>query len=239
MKHITKPLMGTQLDWSNNLNKGLAGFWLMNEGGGDKIQDLSMNGNKGTLVGMAHPPTPASGWNPGRKGVGLNFDGGNDYVDAGNAASLNITNAITIEAWVKTTTITAQRNIIMKGGGTATNYGIDIGSIAGKLRFFGYASGVAKGIILAGGTVIDDGIWHHIAGTFDGTNWIIYRDGVVDNSKVDAATLTPTTETLQIGARQSTGYFDGSIDEVRIYNRALSASEIMELYINPYGMFLK
>jgi len=76
---------------------GLVGSWNFNEGGGNKANDGSGNNNDGTLLPAGSEPI----WANGKFGKGLQFDGDNDYVDAGNGASLDIQNAITISAWVK------------------------------------------------------------------------------------------------------------------------------------------
>jgi len=109
-----KPPLGTPLDWENPLNDGTALALAMNEGHGDHLQDLSMNGNHGKLNGFAFPPTVASGWNPGQTGVGLNFDGTNDVIGCGNASSVKIYNG-TISALIKTDDAGAgYRGIILK-----------------------------------------------------------------------------------------------------------------------------
>ena len=95
--HFQKPILGVPLDWEHPFNKGLVMHLAMNEGHGDKVQDLSMYGNHGTLNGFAFPPTVASGWNPGQTGIGLNFDGTNDRVVCTDSDSLDITDYLSIE----------------------------------------------------------------------------------------------------------------------------------------------
>lgn len=98
---ISKSMLGNMLDFSHPLNRGLVAYYPMNEGNGDKIQDLSMNGNHGTLTNMDFPPIQNSGWTPGRKGVGLAFDGSNDYVTT--PIMNGFANGITLGVWVKNT----------------------------------------------------------------------------------------------------------------------------------------
>jgi len=98
--HFSKPPLGTPLDWENPLNKGTVLALAMNEGHGDKVQDLSLNGNHGKLNGFAFPPTAASGWNPGQTGIVPTMDGVDDHIDCGN--NYNLTDAITVSALINT-----------------------------------------------------------------------------------------------------------------------------------------
>jgi predicted GH43/DUF377 family glycosyl hydrolase len=76
-----KPPLGTPLDWGNPLNDEAVLAFAMNEGHGDKVEDLSLNGNHGTLKNFAFPPTATSGWNLGEDGIGLKSDGVDDYIE--------------------------------------------------------------------------------------------------------------------------------------------------------------
>ena len=81
MKWLQKPPLGVGLDFTHPLAQGLVGCWLFNEGSGDKVNDLSGNGNVGTLQNMAFPSTVVSGWNPGKDGPALAFNAGaSNYV---------------------------------------------------------------------------------------------------------------------------------------------------------------
>jgi len=239
-------MLGVGLNWAHPLNKGLVGYWAMQEGMGNKVYDLSGNGNTGTLTGMAFPPTAASGWNPGRKGIGLQFDGADDYVDAGNAASLNITNAITVSAWVKkSANPDAYGNIVGKGyvwqsWGDESDWGaFEMTQYSDGRVFWGVRLQSASSVQRETTTAINE--WTYLVGTFQVGNYIkIYKDGVlVSSASTGASPIKTNAHPVRIGGLVLPGYyFNGSIDDVRIYNRALSASEILELYINPYGMFL-
>ena len=246
MKWISKPPLGTQLDWSNPLNKGLAGFWLMNEGMGNKVQDLSMNGNTGTLTGIAFPPTAASGWNPGRKGVGLNFDGVNDYISIPDNDVLTNSPYFTWSFWAKQTTYVSGAGLLDKYYTTGNQRSWRIRSTSTNKLSVTLAS------ILTAGTdyetslpagFLSDNTFYHFVIIYDGvlSKLHFYRDGVfIETINVtQSGNLANNTIALYIGRYQlGANFFNGTIDEVRIQNRALSASEIKELYINPYGMFL-
>jgi len=232
-----KPLRGTQLDKSHPLNRGLVGFWLFNEGDGKKAQDLSGNDNHGTLKNMAFPPTPTSGWNAGRKGVGLSFDGSNDYVDCGNDESLNITDAITIETWVKPATSQADYAGIVCKPSPNEKWGLLRDATKWRFRVdVGGQPHLVYDDVLSNS--YDGNTWVHFVGTYDGETLLFFKDGKQTDSNttpsgnIDDATANP----LHIG-NVSAYKYNGQIDEVRIYNRALSADEIKQLYLYPYAGF--
>lgn len=166
----------------------------------------------------------------GKFGKGVNFNGTSSYIDCGNAENLNPLDAITIMAWVKLSTA------------TPAGYG---GFVAGKVHAlwkYGYAlveynngytamlgSGVddTPSVCHSGGNYV--GKLVHVAFTFDSTTQKIYINGKLKNSV--AGTLYSTTNPLLIGKNNiDSKFFEGIISEVKIYNRALSASEIANQY---------
>jgi len=229
---LNKPPLGVPLDWSNPLNDGLRLHLAMNEGHGDKVYDLSGYGNHGTLKNMAFPPTVASGWNPGRNGVALQFDGNNDYIDCGNDESLNITDAITVEAWVNMLYDGYGGNIICKGSDWSSWY-FNIQNTSGNLRIYFYDN-TGKYYIIK--KLLPKNRWVHVVMTYDNTNSYLYYDGIEQSPEIieNGGRLVSNNDDLIIG----NSIFHGSINEVRIYNRVLSAAEIRERYINPYGVYL-
>lgn len=82
---------------------------------------------------------------------------------------------------------------------------------------------------------INDNTWHHVAAVYDGANVTLYVDGSSDGSVAKTGNLTTSSRNVRIGARHTTSmgeYFTGIIDDVRIYNKALSASEIQQIHDN-------
>jgi len=162
----------------------------------------------------------------GKYGSALSFDGVNDYVNAGNDVSLNITTAITVSAWVKP---------VSSGEGT---YGRVVDKAKFGLMMFGgervdfqiIVGGLPRDAVTLAGSVPFN-TWSYVVGVFDGANVIIYVNGV---KTVGSATAGPITshsaDTLYIGERAvGDRAFNGLIDEVRIWNRALTESEIQAL----------
>jgi hypothetical protein len=196
---------------------GLVGWWSFNEGSGTVAGDSSGYGNNGTIYGAT--------WVPGKYGTALNFNGVNNYVDCGNRPSLQLTTAGTIIAWVKLNS-SGYYPIVQKhndaNGRNGYGFWINGNSLDGDL---GNAS--AENYIIASGLNINDGNWHYVAYVWNST-LTLYLDGRMVGSPANRI-LTPTGSLYDLwighGANYP-GYFNGSIDEVRVYNRALSSAEI-------------
>jgi len=209
--------------FKTSLSKGLVGYWNFDiNAGGDTVYDMSTSANHGTMINM----DPATDWVDGKVGSGaLDFDGSNDYVDAGSSSSLRFhTGDFTVTGWIKSDSLTGTRTL-----GTTyldLNTGWFFGTFNSKLGYYTNAWKSAN-------TTLVTGQWYHIGITVDASgNYIFYLNGNSDGS--GALTLPAnTTESFKIGAYGASGglgRFDGLIDEVRIYNRALSADEVMRLY---------
>ncbi|MCF8364868.1 MAG: choice-of-anchor D domain-containing protein [Bacteroidales bacterium] len=152
------------------------------------------------------------------------FDGSGDYVQADHSPNLTPTH-ITVEAWVNTTDGNASRTIVSKTTGCASSGYLlwlnENGVGAGKPGFW-----VGNGPWLDANIAVNDGQWHHIAGTYDGITAKIFVDGVLYNSRTETENLSSTSP-LQIGGSTNCGnYLNGKIDEVRIWNYALSENEV-------------
>lgn len=166
-----------------------------------------------------------------------NTDGGNDVVTIPDPGVFNFagTRTFTIEAWVNGST--AQEDgaaVIAKGvGGGGEQFAIDV--FGGRYRFFCWDGGVPNAAVVAGAAVGPNGAWQHITAVLDqpGGRMKIYVNGVESGSAVPRPTLVNTVHEISIGARKnsaSANYdlnFDGRIDEVAIFNRALSTNEIL------------
>jgi len=205
-----------------SMDAGLVGHWKFNEKFGIIANDSSRYRNTGTLTGATHLPVWAE--------KGIKFDGVDDYVDAGNNASLDITSAVTIGAWINPTVSgsSVYRAILAKRSLTSTNYELylknDAGVNQGRLSWY-------SGLEVPSSFIPVTGSWTHVVATVSGNNLIIYANGVSVLNTTIAEILT-NTGILAIGQTGSIAFehFKGSIDEVRIYNRALSTSEIKRNY---------
>jgi len=215
---------------------GLVGSWHFSEGTGNRTADSSGYGNDGTLTNFSF--NADSNWTSGVEGYGLKFDGSDDYVDCGNDESLNITDEITIEAWVKISSLDKYHMIATKApSDSSSGYELEI-SNTNKIRFLvgSYPDGD-----LIGNTILTTNTWYHIVGVYDETNLIVYLNGVNDGNLTWTANPPSNNLNVYIGQRSdlNSNYdFNGTIDEVRIYNRALSAEEIKKSFcIGAYRLY--
>jgi len=209
----------------------LVGWWKFDEGQGGTAYDWSGHSNHGTLVGGPQ-------WVAGNIEGALELDGVDDYVDLNDPQRLQITGNITLAAWIRSAGVGGERNIIAKGyvysphgeirlqlNGNSYNVGsIDAGGAAGQHEVFGE------------GANADIDQWVHVAGTYDGTNWNIYRNGQLLNSAEDAVGAVPVGVGWAIGSRGGDmidQLFVGQVDDVRIYNRALTEDQIKEIMSYP------
>ncbi|HVZ59748.1 MAG TPA: LamG-like jellyroll fold domain-containing protein, partial [Terriglobales bacterium] len=199
---------------------GLVAAYALNEGSGTAASDLSGNSNNGTLT---NGPT----WAAGKYGLGVNFDGVNDYVQVNNSSTLGLGGTGTLEAWVKVNTLGKWHGIIAKGSSNsdpANSYAIEINNSNNFLCILG--NGVSASV-LTSSSAVAAGQFYHIACTWNGATALMYVNGTQNASAAQGVTPSVNTAPLTIG--QYGGNSDptsGIIDEVRIYNRALSATEI-------------
>jgi hypothetical protein len=235
----TKPPLGARINFANSMTKGMVGLWLFNEGQGTKIQDSTRNGYSGTLTNMAMPSTSVSGWNPGKFGKCLMFDGGNDYSLHGSVLDLGLKD-LTIIAWIKTSTV-ARASIAGRKGASAGNVGycLEVAETSGivRMRLDG-----ASGNKTANGNLVTDGKYHCVAGVAKrDENMTVYVDGVTGTPvSISALKSDNITNALNfyIGCRTtSSGLFTGAIEFVCVYFRAFSGGEILRSYKAPFAMF--
>ncbi|MHC4462430.1 MAG: LamG domain-containing protein [Planctomycetota bacterium] len=167
-------------------------------------------------------------------GYALQFDGADDYVDCGNDSSLNVGDgSYTLAAWIKTA-LSPRGAILAKMRDGASHQGYDaLVNTDGTIQAHLISSWNSNAIRVLGSTAINDGDWHRVVVTYDGSNsasgFSIYIDGkpetlTITHDSLSGSTLTDASFT--IGSRDGGQYLNSKIDEVAIYNRALSAEEI-------------
>ncbi|MBK9313320.1 MAG: hypothetical protein IPM55_03565 [Acidobacteria bacterium] len=188
---------------------------------------LPGDGNTTDLTGM-HNGTLQNGatYAAGKVGQAFSFDGINDYVDLG---AWNAGSAWTLEAWVNPSALPAGRKGILGAYQSCADWGISLED--GKLGVtINEPSACTKTYLWDQPPSI--GTWYHVVGTNDGTTARLYVNGVLRNSGVVTANYTGTAAGVRIGGEVccTDHYFPGLIDEPTIYNRALSATEILNIY---------
>ncbi len=202
---------------------GLVAWWDFDGGEGLVLRDSSGNANHGKICGAK--------WVECGTGYALQFDGVDDYVDCGNGTSLDIRGPVTLAAWVRPATDTVKEP-----------------GIVGKY-FHSYALTLYRGgcwwYISSGGNNVSaplkSGQWHHVLGTFDGETMKLYVNGRQSRAKKSKFKSVNSGKNFLMGrivpdptapdaASQARGHFEGLLDEVKVYNRALSLQEAISEY---------
>ena len=185
---------------------------------GDGNTDDIVGGNHGTLRGGAT-------FAPGKVGQAFSFDGVDDYVEVADVPSLDITDSITIYAWIKTSATGDWWEIIGKVPGFPRPGYVLYVNPDSKIQCeiikeFPNIAGITEST-----TSIEAGEWHHAACVYDGSAVKVYVNGVLEASNPYSSGISANNAPLRIGDK-----FDGLIEEVTIYNRALTATEIRAIY---------
>ncbi|MCI0541009.1 MAG: LamG domain-containing protein [Verrucomicrobiales bacterium] len=199
---------------------GLVGHWRLNDEQGAQAADASGYNNHGIL-------TDGPVWTTGKFVGGLYFEGVDDFVDVADSASLNPTSALTLAAWFNSDNVAAGAMLLSKGA-NGTQY--NLREFASSLRFRVRTSGVINDLQVP--YAFTDGVWYHVAGVYDGSKMQVFVNGApVGNVLARTGPISPDTVGVALGKRSGSpiNYFNGTLDDVRIYNRALSADEIAAL----------
>jgi hypothetical protein len=209
--------------------RDLVAHWKFDENTGNTTADASGNNNVGTLV---NTPTWTS---PGKIGpAALSFSSTNlESVTAINSSSLNSpVKAISLSAWIYAANWSGNRRIIQKGNAD-NQYRL--------LAEFGFFKFHLTGVDSLTAPLPPIGVWVHIAATWDGSIMKLYTNGILQASLTAAGTIATTSDLLAVGKKNTSGvagdYFDGKLDDVRIYNRALNAAEVASIMTNSPPVF--
>jgi hypothetical protein len=227
----------TQIAWDYNQGKPI-GWWKMDECQGGNANDSSGNSNTGTITigatgsqtAIGTCTTSGTAWYNGVTGKynsSLNFDGTDDYIYTADSPSLDM-GIMTISAWIKTGTSTTQ---YISERNNATYY-FATGVTSQKLCM--YLNTVSNNWDCSTKSVTD-GSWHHVVSTWDGTNKKLYIDGLLDGTFGGAGgNIANAAVGINIGVRITggtpSGYFNGQIDDVRIFNYALTPQQVKTVY---------
>jgi hypothetical protein len=198
--------------------------WKLDESGGDIAEDSAWN-HDGKLQGDLI-------WRPqcGRIAGALEFDGQGDYVNCGNDSNFNITGAITLAAWIKTESSSGKKTILAKHD-DAWRIRIQNGNF--EMVLPGLSS---EQWFTVSGSAVNDNRWHHVLGVYDGHSIAsVYIDGSLDDSREAAGSLNTNDEDVCIGRNSLLPERDfvGRIDDVQVYDYALTDDEIADLAHTP------
>ncbi len=226
----TAPVSGLSVvisDLTNiSLTDGLAAWYKLDETNGTTVVDSSGSNNVGTLTGAT--AQAATVWGPIWRG--LDLDGVNDGIDVPSSSSISPTSGITVAAWVRPWVSNGIRQAIFQKGGA---YYLNIRD--GKPQFYWY--GVQAGSYVVANTILPVGVWSHLAVTYDKTAVVFYVNGQVAYTHLTNGTGVANSNPLGIGfggvGSDTDRWLNGSLDDARLYNRALSAGQVRTLY--DYG----
>ena len=214
-------VLGKEGVLDNDVTNGLVGEWKFDEDAGTTstlTYDATGNGDDGTLV-----TSPTRATSTCKIANCLIFKG-NNYVSIPNSATLELRNAISIAAWVNPATSTASTQLAIMGKAGEAVLSLSYGQ--SRLTVWAAAGGYSQAM---GGTVLSANKWYHIVGTFDGNQIKVYENGVLKGTTNYNTTIANSANAPNI-AFDGSSLFKGPIDDVRVYNRALSAYEVGQLY---------
>jgi hypothetical protein len=207
------------------ISSKLVAHWKFDEGHGEIAHDY-VGGNHGTLSGTTIPE-----WtNDGKIGKALNFSESSGYVSVANNQSLDITGELTISAWINLATLDDGANFALVDRGNYSQYQLKVDN-SRKVVASLWHNSTRRNYCYGQGNSIGLGQWEHVAITYDGTGTVkSYLNGKKQCSHTrDDGPIDAKVATLQIG-KASSYYWNGFIDEVKIYNTALTQEEILQDY---------
>jgi hypothetical protein len=220
---VTLKTAGTQTITATGtaIPAGIAAWWP-----GDRSARDIIGGNNGTLVGGVT-------FGPGVSGPAFSFNGSN-YVSVPTSPSLNPTSQVSLEAWVNPgSTNTSEAGIAGTwddvSGNNRTYF---LWLLNGVPNFYVSHTGTDYPSAVAA-TPLQPGHWYHLVGTFDGTNIRIYVNGSLAGTTFSPGSIHTNSQPFYIGRTDTggaTNFFNGQIDEVAVFNRALSPAEIQWIY---------
>jgi hypothetical protein len=207
--------------WENTV------LWLPMDLEDNPVYDYSSFRNHGTVYGAS--------WVGGKYGKALNFDGIDDYVEANHSSSLDVSTGITLMAWVKPQDMSevAWNAIISHGGYYGDGKGYSFIVMLNRIRV--ELQGLTPEYLDIGGLNLSNDVWYFVVATYSGSKIELFVNSKSIGSVSATGTILPSESTLRVGDRYNNDRFKGITDEVRIYNRALTAEEIGWLYNNSWS----
>jgi hypothetical protein len=208
----------------NAQTAGLVAGWSFDEASGTLATDSSGNNNTATLVnGVAR--------GAGNYGGGLTFDGVNDYLSIPNSASLDISGTgLTLSMWIKPQALAGGDSVVLGKfwNATMTNpyyqYGLELSGGTVPVFYVGTTGGLQSASL---GSALALNQWSNLAVVFNGSQALFYVNGALATTVSLSASITARGNALRLGADANIQqFFKGSLDDVRIYERALTAAEI-------------
>ena len=221
---IVAPATATTYTATYQETSGLVAAYGFEAGTGVVATDASGRGNDGTLQGAS--------WavGAGRHGSGLAFDGTNDLVTVADDASLDLSDEMTLEAWVRPTTTRSSRAVLLKEGTGGPVYALHASASGRRAAGSVTTAGLAEAV----GPRLQTDVWQHLAATYDGSTVRLFVDGAQVAQQATSGPITTSDGALRLGGSPLTSaFFAGTLDDVRVYNRALTPAEIVADLTTP------
>jgi len=226
-----QPPPGAQPDWDDPINDGLK-FWApMNEGAGQQVSDVSGYGNHGTLTAME----PSTDWVGGQNGGSLELLT-DDYIIIPDSASLTFLQC-TFACWLRIPSAAGTGGIFSQYSYPSSKAnGYWHGYSAGSY-YACFGDGIADGWKVQISTPVVDAGWHLFVVTHDGVNTVLYIDGIAKATSFMAMMLTHVSSQLEMGRdnRLGSNYFNGQMQNARIWSLAKSESVACRLFCEPWA----
>ena len=220
-------------------------LWHIDEGQGGTIYDDSTNSNDGTVSASS----TMNNWTSGKYGNAIDFDGTNDYITVSDSTSLSITSDLSLSAWIRPDVVDKEQTILGKWDETTgtddRSYRLWLDS-SNNLNFSVSTDGAAVVTQTDTNITFSAGTWYHIEGVYDDAGTMkIYIKGAIQNTKSSGVPVSvdDNASNLYIGGKENTAgsvdtKFDGIIDDVRVYNYARSASQVLIDYNGGFAVRL-
>jgi len=198
---------------------GLVGWWKFDETHGTTAADSSGGNHTGTLVGNAK-------WGRGKIGGAVDLDGHDGFVRIADKSAFDFAGAVSVSCWVQIRTVPVGWMAIVTKGDNSWRL-----STSNQEEKFHFSVNDWNRAAINGATTVTSGEWHHVAGVYDGSAMSLYVDGKLDATHPWSEGIGRNNFDLLIGenAEKKGRCFDGLIEDVRIYNYALSEGEIKAL----------
>ncbi|MCX8166875.1 MAG: LamG domain-containing protein [Candidatus Micrarchaeota archaeon] len=200
----------------------LIAYWPFDSYNSTHVRDISRYNNHGTFAGNNNQSNVS-----GRFGIGWFFDGNDDRIVVPNSNSLNPTQQISIVAWFNATQWGTNRRILQKG---YSDNQYRLTAETGNFKW--HITGITEIAV----SLPTTNQWHHVVGTYNGSEQRLYINGILNFTRSATIQLPVTTDHLEIGSKPNTlvsgDRFNGTLDEIMIFARALSPSEITAMYNN-------
>jgi hypothetical protein len=200
---------------------GLVAYFALDETSGTTAADSSGNAHAGTLV---NSPT----WVAGKYGNAVQFNASSNYVDIAGESAFDFTGAMSVSFWMKRNGYTNQWEALITKGDSA--WGVARNGTGSSVAFTTFNSSSANDLFAS--AAVQNNEWHHVVVVYTGTQKLVYIDGVQNASTNYSQAIRTNNLNVRLGMNQefAPAYYGGALDEVRIYNRALTAQEVTALF---------